>query len=232
MSLFSILMAAIAPGIALLVYVYLKDKYDTEPLHLVIKFFLLGIAIVFPIMIIQRAMVLGLGESPYVFSFLISAGVEEAAKWFIIYHMLYNHTEFDEPYDGIVYAVALSLGFATLENVLYALYNSMSVMSLLARGLLPVSGHALFGVIMGYYVGKAKFTATSRKRRLFLACALVLPLFWHGVYDFILQTVTQHWMWYIIPLMLFLWYGGMIKIARANNRSPFRFVKREEEINT
>lgn len=230
-SLFSIMMAAIAPGIALLIYFYLKDRYEPEPLHLVIKFFFLGVAIVFPLMIIQRAMVLGLGDSPYLFSFLTSAGVEEFAKWFIIYHILYNHTEFDEPYDGILYTVALSLGFATLENVLYALYNSMSVMSLLLRGLLPVSGHALFGVIMGDYIGKAKFTTTKRKRNIFLALGLALPIFWHGLYDLILHMMSQYWLWYIIPLMIVLWYGGMSKITRASNRSPFRFIKREEEVN-
>lgn len=232
MSLFSLLMAAIAPGIALLTYFYLKDKYDTEPLHLVARFFVFGIAIVFPIMIIQRGLMFGLGDNPYVYSFVISSGVEETVKWFILYHILYNHTEFDEPYDSIVYAVAIGLGFATLENVMYALYNSMSVVSLLGRGLLPVSGHALFGVIMGYYMGKAKFSINARKRRWFIICSLLLPVFWHGVYDFILNTVTQGWLWYIVPLMLFLWYGGMLKIARANSRSPLRFVKREEEMNT
>jgi RsiW-degrading membrane proteinase PrsW (M82 family) len=170
--LLSVITSAVAPGLALLTFFYLKDKYDQEPLHMVIKVFLLGLLIVFPVMIIQRGMVLGLNGGPYVDSFLISSGVEECLKWFVLYHMIYNHTEFDEPYDGILYAVAISLGFATIENIMYAWYSHASIGSMFMRALLPVSGHAMFGVIMGYHMGRAKFSDGSRTREscLFLCC--------------------------------------------------------------
>jgi len=225
--LFSILTAAIAPGIALLVYFYLKDRYDSEPVSMVVKIFLLGFLIVLPIMIIQHGIQLWLGNNPYLFSFGISAGVEEAVKWFVIYHIVYNHTEFDEPYDGILYTVAVSLGFATIENLLYAWYNHPSFGTLLVRALLPVSGHALFGVMMGYYFGKAKFSEGKRKRR-YLLYAAIIPMFWHGVYDYVLLTFKTYWIWYIVPLMVFLWYRGMMNVKSANSRSPFRLLKREE----
>lgn len=224
MLFFSIATAAVAPGIALLTYFYLKDKYDAEPLHMVIKVFLLGFLIVLPVMIIQRGLSMWLGEGPWVYSFAISAGVEESIKWFVLFHMIYNHTEFDEPYDGIVYAAAVSLGFATVENIIFGLASHASIGALLARALLPVSGHAMFGVMMGYYLGRAKFSAGWRSRR-FLLYSLSLPLFWHGVYDWILTNSTQYWIWFIIPLMAFLWYGGMGKMYRANNRSPFRLTE-------
>ncbi|CAM2803303.1 glutamic-type intramembrane protease PrsW [Paenibacillus sediminis] len=229
MLLFSIIAAAIAPGIALLTFFYLKDRYDSEPLHMVIKVFLVGFLIVLPIMIIQRGMSLWFGDHPFLYSFVISAGVEEFVKWFLLYHLIYNHTEFDEPYDGILYAVAISLGFATIENIMYAWFNHASLGALMIRALLPVSGHALFGVIMGYYLGRAKFSEGKLTRR-FLLYSLVMPLFWHGVYDLILGTMTHFWLWYIVPLMMVLWYGGMGKVTRANNRSPFRLLKREEEV--
>ncbi|OPA81416.1 protease PrsW [Paenibacillus selenitireducens] len=227
MPLLSVLTAAIAPGIALLVYFYLKDRYDSEPVSMVVKIFLLGFLIVLPIMIIQHGIQLWLGDNPYLFSFGISAGVEEAVKWFVIYHIVYNHTEFDEPYDGILYAVAVSLGFATVENVLYAWYSHATFGSLLIRALLPVSGHALFGVMMGYYFGKAKFSEGNRKSR-YLIYSLVIPLFWHGIYDFIMLTVKTYWIWYIVPIMVYLWYRGMMNVQSANARSPFRLLKREE----
>lgn len=226
MLLFSILTAAIAPGVALLTYFYLKDRYDSEPVSMVIKIFLLGFLIVLPIMIIQRGLVLWGGENPYLFSFGISAGVEEFVKWFVLYHIIYNHTEFDEPYDGILYAVAISLGFATVENLLYAWANHATFTSLLMRALLPVSGHAMFGVMMGYYMGKAKFS--SGKHFKFLAYSLLIPLMWHGIYDYVLLTVEKYWIWYIVPFMIFLWYKGMSKVNSANARSPFRLTKREE----
>ncbi|MEO2207190.1 glutamic-type intramembrane protease PrsW [Paenibacillus pabuli] len=229
MLLFSVLAAAVAPGLALLTYFYLKDRYDSEPLHMVLRVFVMGILMVLPVMIIQRGMMLWLGDNPYVESILISGGVEEFVKWFVLYHIIYNHTEFDEPYDGILYAVAVSLGFATVENVLYAFAGNASVSAMFLRALLPVSGHAMFAVIMGYYMGRAKFT-DGKKKRWFLMLSLLLPFFWHALYDVIMNTMANYWLWFIAPLMAGLWYGAMGKITRANNRSPFRFVKREEEI--
>ncbi|MBA9085385.1 RsiW-degrading membrane proteinase PrsW (M82 family) [Fontibacillus solani] len=224
MLFFSIATAAVAPGIALLTYFYLKDKYDAEPLHMVIKVFCLGFLIVLPVMIVQRGLSMWLGDGSFVTAFAISAGVEEALKWFVLFHMIYNHTEFDEPYDGILYAAAISLGFATVENVIFALASHASITTLLIRALLPVSGHAMFGVMMGYYLGRAKFS-TGWKSRKFLIYSLVLPFFWHGVYDWVLDNVTQYWLWYIVPLMAFLWYGGIGKMYRANSRSPFRLTE-------
>jgi len=230
--LFSILAAAIAPGIALLAYFYWKDRYDSEPLSVVIRLFLMGALTVLPVMIVQRALTLWLGDSsPVVFSFLISAGVEEFVKWFVLFHIIYNHTEFDEPYDGIVYATALSLGFATLENVLYAFTDTVTFGMLLARALLPVSGHALFGVFMGYAMGRAKFSA-GRQSRLHLALALALPLAAHGVFDFLTQTVPSDWQWIMVPFMFLLWLRGIRSVNRANAISPFRLLKREEEVNS
>lgn len=108
MLLFSILTAAVAPGISLLTYLYLKDRYDSEPIHLVFKLFVTGMLVVVPIMVIQRGLELWLGSHPLLFSFAFSGGVEEIFKWFVLYHIIYNHMEFDEPYDGIVYAASVS----------------------------------------------------------------------------------------------------------------------------
>jgi protease PrsW len=229
MLLLSVLAAAIVPGISLLAYFYWKDRYDAEPLPMVLKMILTGVLIVIPIMIVQRGLTLLWGDSPLIFSFVVSAGVEEFFKWFVLYHMIYNHTEFDEPYDGIVYAVAVSLGFATLENVLYAFLQPATFGTLMMRALLPVSGHALFGVFMGYSLGRAKFS-TGRKVRLHLWLALLLPIAWHGLYDFMLITVSPNWFWLVVPFMIVLWLRGMRNVNRANAVSPFGLLKREEEV--
>ncbi|MFD0680951.1 MULTISPECIES: glutamic-type intramembrane protease PrsW [unclassified Paenibacillus] len=228
MSVLSVLTAAIAPGVALLAYFYLKDRYDTEPIHLVMKLFLFGVLLVFPVMVLQRAFAHGLGADPLVFSFIISAGLEEFLKWFIVYIVIYQHASFDEPYDGIVYAVAVSLGFATLENVFYAFLNSASISSLLSRALLPVSGHAMFGVIMGYYLGKSKFTPDRKTR--YLAYSILFPIFWHGLYDYILLTTKSYWVWFMIPLMVFLWARSLKKVNRANSKSPLRVIQSEDQV--
>jgi RsiW-degrading membrane proteinase PrsW (M82 family) len=221
-------MAAVAPGIALLSYFYLKDRYETEPIHLVAKMFLLGVLIVFPTIVLQRGMIHEFGEGNFVISFLSSAGLEEFLKWVVLYHLMYRHASFDEPYDGIVYAVAVSLGFATLENIFYAFLNTPSFSSLLFRAFLPVSGHALFGVMMGYYLGKAKFNPRRTRRYLFLS--LFMAIFWHGVFDYILVSAKTYWIWLMVPLMAYLWIRSLSRVHRANSRSPFRAVNSEEEI--
>jgi len=224
----SLVTASVAPGIALLSYFYLKDRYDSEPISMVLKVFLIGALMVFPIMVLQRAFVLGFGENPFLFSFGISSGIEEFMKWFLLFFVIYKHRQFDEPYDGIVYATAISLGFATMENLIHALLNYHSVSTLLMRALLPVSGHALFGVMMGFHLGKAKFRPALEKKH--LALALGLPVFYHGVFDYILLEAKTYWMWLILPFMVFLWLRGMWKVNRANEISPLRSFIREEEV--
>jgi RsiW-degrading membrane proteinase PrsW (M82 family) len=228
LSLLSVITAAIAPGIALLAYFYLKDRYETEPILMVARLFLAGGLIVFPTMVLQRALVLSLGDQPFLFSFGISAGVEEFLKWFLLYYLIFKHVEFDEPYDGIVYAVAVSLGYATVENVLYAVTNVSTISNLMFRAFLPVSGHALFGVVMGYHLGIAKFRS-SRKRTM-LALSLALPLLYHGVFDYLLLRLHAHWLWLMVPLMLLLWIRSIWKVNQANAKSPLRLIKLEEEI--
>jgi RsiW-degrading membrane proteinase PrsW (M82 family) len=221
------MIAAIAPGISLLCYFYLRDKYEAEPFSMVARLFIFGGLLVFPIMVIQRTFVLGFGENPFVFSFVFSAGIEECIKFIIIYFVIYKHVYFDEPYDGIVYAVALSLGFATVENVIYALVDFSTFSHLVFRAFLPVSAHALFGVFMGYQLGKAKFNPAKENKHLFIA--LLLPLIFHGVFDFILLDFKTVWLWFMLPLMLVLWLFSLKMLNHANERSPFRAVQREEK---
>lgn len=228
MTIFPVLMAAIAPGFALLSYFYLKDRYDAEPIHLVAKMFLLGMLLVIPAIVIQHGMQYEWGEGNFFVSFVSSAGLEEGLKWFVLIQLIYRHASFDEPYDGIVYAVAVSLGFATLENIFYAFLGASSFSSLLFRAFLPVSGHALFGVMMGYYLGKAKFV--PHKSALFLVFSLALPIAWHGAFDWILLQANSYWMWLMVPLMAYLWIRSLGRVHRANDRSPFRSVGKEEEI--
>lgn len=228
MQILSLIMAAIAPGLSLLAYFYLKDRYESEPIHLVVKVFLLGALLVFPSMVLQSVL-LDLGEvSDFVFAFIITSGIEEFLKFFLLYHTIFKHKAFDEPYDGIVYAVSISLGFATLENIFYALFNSLSFSNLMIRALLPVSGHALFGVMMGYYIGKVKFE--TNKKRYHLVLALLIPILWHGLFDYIMIISSTYWLWIMIPFMCFLWIRTMWKVNRANDHSPFRVFHREEKV--
>jgi protease PrsW len=206
-----ILSAGIAPGLALLSYFYLKDEYDAEPISGVMRTFLYGALLVFPIMFIQHVLhTENVIKSGFVDAFLSSSLLEEFFKWFILFYVIYQHVDFDEPFDGIVYGVAVSLGFATVENILYLLANGIEYA--MARALLPVSSHALFGVIMGFYLGKAKFTINTRWK--WILFSLSIPFLLHGVYDFILIS-QEHWLYIILPFMIFLWWFGLRKVKMA-----------------
>ncbi|ASV69170.1 glutamic-type intramembrane protease PrsW [Cytobacillus sp. FSL W7-1323] len=203
--------AAIAPGLALLSYFYLKDQYETEPFSMVFRTFLFGALLVFPIMFIQYVFeVEQVFTSHFVSAFLSSSMLEEFFKWFILLIIIYPHVHFDEPYDGIVYGAAVSLGFATLENIFYLL--TLGIEHALGRALFPVSSHALFGVIMGYYLGKGKFSKKSRGK--WLCLSLATPFLLHGTYDYILLTL-ENWLLFIVPFMIFLWWMGLKKAKQA-----------------
>ncbi|MDF1507700.1 glutamic-type intramembrane protease PrsW [Robertmurraya sp. DFI.2.37] len=206
-----ILSAGIAPGLALLSYFYLKDEYESEPVTFVFRAFVYGALLVFPIMFIQYVLeVENLVQSEIIHAFFSTSLLEEFFKWFILIYTVYQHIEFDEPYDGIVYGAAVSLGFATAENIFYLLGNGLEYA--MGRALLPVSSHALFGVIMGYYLGKAKFNQASKVKWFILS--LLLPFLLHGIYDFILLSL-ENWVIYMFPFMIFLWWLGLRKAKHA-----------------
>ncbi|ALC90096.1 protease [Bacillus sp. FJAT-18017] len=203
--------AGIAPGLALLSYFYLKDEVESEPLPVVIRTFINGALLVFPIMFIQHVLnAENVINSGWGTAFLSSGLLEEFMKWFILYYVIYRHMAFDEPFDGIVYGAAVSLGFATVENILYLIGNGVE--HAIGRALLPVPSHALFGVIMGFYIGKTKFSKT--KQKLWLFFSLALPVLLHGIYDYILIT-QENWIYIIMPFMAFLWWFAIRKVKKA-----------------
>ena len=90
--------------------------------------------------------------------------------------------------DGIVYSVMVSMGFATLENVMYVLNFAQQGQGLqvgIQRMFLSVPAHASFAVVMGYFVGKAKINTGSKSFMLMLT-GLLIAIFFHGTYDFFL----------------------------------------------
>ncbi|GAC90353.1 membrane proteinase PrsW [Anoxybacillus flavithermus NBRC 109594] len=210
--MWAIISAGIAPGLALLSYFYLKDEYETEPLSLVLRMFLYGAFLVFPLMFIQHVLkVEHMLTNPFVEAFLSTSLLEEFFKWFVFYYAIYDHREFNEPYDGIVYGVSVSLGFATLENILYLFANGVEFA--VTRALLPVSSHALFGVIMGFYLGRAKFSLPKKEKN-YIWLSFLLPFLFHGIYDYILLTL-ERWIYYMLPFMIFLWWLALRKVKLA-----------------
>ncbi|WP_042223572.1 glutamic-type intramembrane protease PrsW [Oceanobacillus manasiensis] len=223
--MFAILSAGIAPAVALMSFFYLKDRYS-EPLPLLIRTFIIGCLLVFPIMFIQYILTTeGFTNNYFVESFLYISLTEEFFKWFLFIYTIYHHSEFDAHYDGIVYAVAISLGFATVENVLYLLTNGIEYA--FSRAIFPVSSHALIGVIMGYYFGKAKINKQHKKRNIVMA--FIIPFLLHGTYNYILKIVPTNWILFLIPFMILLWINGLRRVKIASEATPLTIFQKKKQ---
>ncbi|MBP3950560.1 glutamic-type intramembrane protease PrsW [Bacillus suaedae] len=211
--MFALITAAIAPGMALLSYFYLRNHYNDTTIGLIFRTFFIGALLVFPVMVLQYAFTTeGYFEQAFVRAFLLYGFTEEFFKWFLLYFFTYQHAMFTRRYDGIVFGVSLSLGFASLENLFYLIANGLE--TAIGRALLPVSSHALYGVLMGYYLGRSKVEAEKRKR--YLAYSLLLPVISHGSYDLILVVFDMYFLIGIVPFMFFLWWVALKKVKRAN----------------
>ena len=184
-----VLLLAVAPVVWLLRYVYKKDKYEKEPLGMLIKAFLLGILAI-PLDIFLVGIINSLWQNQMVFySAFWEAGIpEEFSKWLLFMLFIWRNRNFNEFFDGIVYATFISLGFACVENIMYV-FGSETVFGAIGvgimRALLSVPGHFLFAVLMGYYLGLAKFNPDKRGRYLFWS--LAAPMLAHGLFDYIIM---------------------------------------------
>lgn len=180
---------AVAPGLAICLYIYYKDHYEPEPVSILISCFLLGVLGILPAMLIEFiSQQLGFSEnSPsflvvLIFAFLVVGGTEEGSKFFFLRYYAFRQKSFSEPFDGIIYSVMIGMGFATAENIIYVLHGGVEVAIL--RMFLSVPAHATFAVLMGYYAGLAKFNPSRRSQLLFYG--LLLAILFHGSFDFFL----------------------------------------------
>ncbi|MEK4761362.1 glutamic-type intramembrane protease PrsW [Viridibacillus sp. FSL E2-0187] len=212
--MFILLTVAIAPGLALFSFFYLRNQMATEPRRTLFHTFIYGAILTFPILFLQYVFQEEqIFSNPILENVVFTGVIEEFFKWLILMIAIYHHVEFDDPYDGVLYGVAISLGFATVENILYLL--SYGVNTAFLRALMPVSSHALFGVVMGYYLGKSKFSKKEQVNE-FIVVALCAPILLHNAYNLIF-FFQGHWSYLMIPFMLFLWWFGLRKVKQAHN---------------
>jgi RsiW-degrading membrane proteinase PrsW (M82 family) len=191
-----LLFVAILPIILICKYVYNKDR-NKEPNGLLTKLFLAGIGSGIIAIIISSIIDLifpnftsstSLADFPVnlMAIFIGIALVEESSKFIMVYKIGYNNKEFDELYDMIVYAVFVSMGFATLENILYVLGRASFATGII-RAITAVPGHAADAVFMGYYLALAKLCHLNKRDDLSkknIIKALLIPTCLHGIYDF------------------------------------------------
>ncbi|RYY41206.1 MAG: PrsW family intramembrane metalloprotease [Chitinophagaceae bacterium] len=184
---------AAAPGLAICLYVFMRDVHNPEPRRFLILSFLLGAVLTIPAYYIEKLFNSQLPRSvPGILlqSFIAIALVEEGLKFLALRYYCFRLDSFDEPLDGIVYSIMVSMGFATIENVAYVASHGYSV--LLSRTFTSVPAHACFAAIMGYYVGLAQLAPW--KRGVFFRNGLIRAILFHGCYDSFLLLTENKWL--------------------------------------
>jgi len=191
------LILAVLPSVLLLRYFIRRDRFP-EPRGAVLKTFGWGVGSTVPAVALAGLLLFALVSSPadeVDNAWLRAAGVaffgaaipEELFKFAVLYFYCRRLGDFDEPMDGIVYGVIASLGFATLENILYVTQGGIGIAVI--RAFTAVPGHALLGAVMGFYFGMAHFL--PRRRRRYLVLALLVPMLLHGLYNLPLLAPEQ-----------------------------------------
>jgi protease PrsW len=217
MDVFSLLALALAPGTAIGIYIYLKDKHEREPLGLLLVSFFYGVLstlVTFTLSYIST-LLLEVKDpqeqadflNKFVEALFKVALIEELSKFVFVRFILFYNKNFNEPFDGIVYAVMVSMGFATLENVLYVFQSDSAVTTGILRMFTAVPAHATFGILMGYFLGKAKFSKYNRT--MFTLVSLFAATLFHGSYDYFLFVGEVEGAWAGI------WIGALVSLITA-----------------
>lgn len=218
------LVAAVGPALGLLLYVYNQDRVEHESVGMIGKLLLGGVLAGLCSIVLE-----GIGErilpgvidpsSPsytIVLAFLVVAVVEEGAKFFFLKRRTWESPEFNYRFDGVVYAVAVSLGFAAFENLEYVFGYGLSIAP--ARALLTIPGHMSFAVFMGTFYGHAKLwhdAGDEGRARLSQVFAWLSAVFFHGFYDACAMIGTG------LSTLVFIIFVVIMYIA------AFRLIKRE-----
>lgn len=218
----NLLILSLAPVLIIAGYIYFRDKYEKEPLRLLVIALLAGALTVIPILFVERFLSIFTGYFHGLMAaawkaFVVAAFTEELFKFLALYLLIWRSREFNDKYDGIVYSVFISLGFAAVENVLYVFGNGYGTG--IMRAFTAVPAHAIFGITMGFYFGMARFY--TKKEDHLKRKALLIPVLLHGIYDFILFTGIDWLSIIFIGFLIYLYYSGLKRIRELRKQSIY-----------
>lgn len=230
-----LLIIAVIPAIIIIAGIYLSDRHDREPLRVLLFTYILGALTVIPSVIVEEILitfnifpgVLG----AFYNAFLVAGFTEEFFKRLVVLKYPYKTKFFNEKLDGIVYCVFATMGFATVENIIYVAYRYTNNPFIgLYRGIFSVPAHAVFGITMGYYLSLAKFDTNIDRKRMNMRKSLYMPIIMHGMFDFILMAEIPQLTMVFVPYVIFLWILNQRKLANFMYDSKSRVIglKRKE----
>jgi len=210
-----LIISAIIPPLVVVYLIYKNDLYEAEPHELLFKTFFLGCLITIPVLLIETY-TLVISEYTFLYALVGIALVEEGVKYITLLYYNFPKKSFNEPYDGIIYSVVLTMGFALIENISYVILDDTGQTAIL-RMLTAIPLHATAGIMMGYFLGKLKMENKNKTKNLVLA--LLIPTLIHGVYDYFAFT-NNFGLLVLIVIFGVVYSLKAIKIHQEN--SPFK----------
>ncbi len=234
LELLFLICASLFPAVFLIARAWMLDKHEPEPITVVASVVIVGLVLpliaYWPEMLMSRliaALHLSTTATGLLDAFFVAGLIEELAKLALFMAMIWPNANFNEPFDGMIYAVAIAMGFAGLENILYVMIrwfgdDAASAWAVVqARSLLAVPQHAICGMFMGYFLGLAKFTTHRKTRLQMLALALVVPFLLHGIYDAILVLFRERGTLLCLVLLAVQYWIARNLATRLVALSPF-----------
>lgn len=222
MNILIIVLIAIAPCIFWLWFIYKRDRYKPEPRWLIVRTFIFGMLAAIPVALIETGLYpsslrnsVSLSTAIYV-AFIVAGLTEELAKFLVIRLGVYNSPHFEEPADGLVYAAAAALGFASLENIIYLFGFGWE--AILVRGLFSNLAHVLFSSLWGYALVLTKLKMTDNKY--LVLAGLLAAILAHGLFDFLFFT-SSVFTWAVIPLFLGMLIFYILMFRHANRHAIY-----------
>ena len=225
-----LLMAAVIPAMVLLKYVYDHDHLEKEPPAMLLKLIFLGVISTLMAMAGEwiGSTILDniLPPDNFIYRFLmffIVVGVsEELSKYIVLKRRTWNDPNFNCLFDGIIYAVFVSLGFALWENIQYVF--SYGLGTALIRAVTAIPGHACFGVFMGFYYGLArKYENYGRSSEAFVyrALSVTVPVLLHGLYDYVATSGTTFGAIVFYAFIAVLFFGAFRIVKNVSAKDHF-----------
>ncbi len=230
-----LIFAAIIPAVFLMVYVYKSDKLEKENPRFLGSVAVSGILSALLALVLEWLLGIILdavgiqSEKTYniILYFIVVAGSEEGSKYFFLRRKTWHSREFNCQYDGVVYAVFVSLGFALWENISYVMHYGLSVA--IIRAITAVPGHACFGVFMGIFYGLARGYAFMReegKKKLMNTLSVALPVLLHGSYDYIASMTEAGSSWYFVAFVAVMFIVSLILIRNMSKNDKYFSINR------
>ena len=212
---------AVTPPLFLAYLIYKFERYEKAPVGVCLRVFFYGCLTVIPVIIIEP-IVIAFINSLFFQIFLGVALVEEYFKFLVVKNYAYKRESFNEPFDGIVYAVIASLGFALVENIGYVFGSAEEeqLFTAIARMFTAIPLHALAGVLMGYFLGKAKFDKSNEKT--LIVKGLLSAIILHTAYDYFLLQDNSNLVIFSFVSLVVAFYIAKKSIKKSRSRSPFK----------